>query len=305
MKALRPTLAFLLVFAAAGASTGGNGAYLQVRQARTMEPATPEAEQPPQQLAAGASTAAQPAAVVAYAHQVEVGVKEKLHRVAAWLGSFPLVHGVHHGVALALRRGRSMVGGKGATQQPMTIDPNEAEAEDLLTTLISTMISLSFWALLVGGVGFLYKQYYITPPVDIEKATASFKDQNFVHGPFSCFDDLEILAWSCCCGGIRWADTMQSIGVVTFWVGIALFMFTVILDTFTGGILMWIVIAVIFTYYRQELRKKFSMKNEGEDQFKDFCMWCCCGVCAIAQEARHVKDLPKLKQEEQAVAFQA
>lgn len=139
----------------------------------------------------------------------------------------------------------------------------------------------------------------------MEKATETFKDQGFAHGPFECHEDMEILAWSCCCGSIRWADTLQATGMLSFWLALAIFMFTVLLEAFTGGVVMWIVVALIFTYYRQELRKKFSMKNDGEDQIKDFGMWCCCACCAIAQEARHIKEAPKMKQEMLAAAGQA
>merc|ERR550537_1909894 len=85
---------------------------------------------------------------------------------------------------------------------------------------------------------------------------------------------------------------MDSVKLVGFWVAIALFMTLEILDMMTG-ITMWILVAVFFAYYRQELRKKLNMKNDSEDAIKDFAMWCCCACCAITQEARQVKDAPK------------
>jgi len=199
-------------------------------------------------------------------------------------------------------RGRSFFqAGHSATQQPAEPD----EATEVMATIIATIISISTWLLVVAGVAYFYKRSYLSAPVDVEKAQVAFKDQGFVHGPFECHEDIEILAWSCFCGGIRWADTMQAISMLTFWVALALFMVTAVLDAFTGGLLMWIVVSVCFTYYRQEIRRKFLMKNDGEDQVKDFAMWCCCACCAIAQEARHIKEMPKLTKEGQAVAFQA
>lgn len=280
MAPLRLALAALLLLVAEGANVG---ASLQIDRAHVMAPAATAAEK----------SEAPPVKV-----EEAAGLRAKLRQGATWLGSFHVLRNVHESVAQAIHRHRSH--GTAPTGPQVVMASGADGTEDLMATIITTIISMFLWLVLYLVVAYVYSQNFLSPPVDLEKAQEAFKDQGFTHGPFSCHEDMEILAWSCCCGGIRWADTMQSLGMLSFWMAVGLFMFTILADTFTGGAVMWIVLAVVFTYYRQEIRKKFTMKNDGEDQVKDFGMWCCCACCAIAQEARHFKLAPKMEGKEAA-----
>lgn len=284
MAPIRPTLAALLLYAAAAAGSGSGGVALQARRARA--PVESEhSEQPPERLAAEA-----PAAAAEPATRESAPVRPG----AAWAKALALPRRLRHGVVVAVRRSRALLGG---AQQGAAAQPGEAgytEEDDMVVTLISTLFSMVFGMTMVIGVAVLYQHLgLMTPEVDLEAAQETFKDEGFAHGPFECHEDMETMCWSCWCPGIRWSDNMQAVDILKFWLALALFLSIAFLDTFTGGLLIWVLIAGMFAAYRQKLRTKFNMKNDGEDQLKDFGMWCCCACCAIAQEARHIKMAPK------------
>merc|ERR1719401_1955914 len=145
---------------------------------------------------------------------------------------------------------------------------------------------------LVVGAALLYHAHKLSPIVDLDLAKERFEGEEFRHSPFSCFEDMEICCWSCWCGGVRWADTMNALGLFSFWLAILTYLVICFLETCTGGVTVWVLVALFFTYFRQELRKKMNMRNDGETIFYDFLLWCCCIPCAIAQEARQIKEAP-------------
>eukprot|EP00913_Durusdinium_trenchii_P010667 g10007.t1 len=97
----------------------------------------------------------------------------------------------------------------------------------------------------------------------------------------------------------RWADTMKAAGLLGFWTALLLFMLVAHLRAAAQdygpmmGLAAWLCSTAFFTYYRQQLRALFSIKNDTMDKVKDFTMWCCCCFCAAAQEAREVRDFQK------------
>lgn len=154
--------------------------------------------------------------------------------------------------------------------------------------------SVAVWAVLAFAAGFFYKTHRATPTLELEKARTAFKEQDFVHGPFDCFGDMEVCCWSFWCGAVRWSDSMNAVGVLTFWLALSFLVVAESLSAIPGLLFIWALGAMVCTYFRQELRRALDMENE--NLCCDLFMWCCCPCCAIAQEARQVKEARKLEQ---------
>lgn len=145
------------------------------------------------------------------------------------------------------------------------------------------------WLTLTPLVAWVYKAYKASPPIDLEKARQDFAGQDFMYGPFSCYEDRDVMLWSLLCPSARWADTMGTTRLLSFWAGFGVFMVACLANILLTRPMMWIFSALILTFYRQQLRKDLGLRNEGDDQVKDFAMWAFCCCFAVAQEARQVK----------------
>merc|ERR1719401_1457766 len=100
---------------------------------------------------------------------------------------------------------------------------------------------------LVVGAALLYHAHKLSPIVDLDLAKERFEGEEFRHSPFSCFEDMEICCWSCWCSGVRWADTMNAVGLFSFWAAILTYLVICLLETCTGGITVWVLVALFFT----------------------------------------------------------
>eukprot|EP00441_Pelagodinium_beii_P041479 CAMPEP_0197648152 /NCGR_PEP_ID=MMETSP1338-20131121/27585_1 /TAXON_ID=43686 ORGANISM="Pelagodinium beii, Strain RCC1491" /NCGR_SAMPLE_ID=MMETSP1338 /ASSEMBLY_ACC=CAM_ASM_000754 /LENGTH=249 /DNA_ID=CAMNT_0043222101 /DNA_START=33 /DNA_END=779 /DNA_ORIENTATION=- len=109
-------------------------------------------------------------------------------------------------------------------------------------------------------------------------------------GPFDCFSDMSICLWSCCCPAVRWAGTMEMVGLMSFWSAVFLLLALELLGMVPGLGLVYIIFVGVIAYYRNQLRLTFGMNgsNECSTLTGDACFVCCCTCCAISQEARHV-----------------
>lgn len=160
---------------------------------------------------------------------------------------------------------------------------------------------LAFLVLSVAGA-YLYSVYMAGTVLDSTEAE-QYKDKGFMYGPFSCMDDLEVSACACCCPGLVWADTMNTVSVLSYWRAFVVYLAVVVVVPwfestlgFSSESLMvdafvvqFVATIALFTYFRQQLREKLQMKTGAVELAKDFFSWCCCSCCAVAQEARHVK----------------
>lgn len=111
-------------------------------------------------------------------------------------------------------------------------------------------------------------------------------------GHFGCFEDSYICFCSCCCMAIRWSDTISHAGLHAFWTAFALFALFGLLNDFTyGGFFFGIFTCALMTYCRQQLREKFGLPHfDVATVVIDCCYICWCPCCAVAQEARAVKE---------------
>lgn len=156
------------------------------------------------------------------------------------------------------------------------------------------------WLFLYICVAFIFKMYSPGSPVEVVAAASA--DHDFKYGAFACCEDVSLCCFACWCGGVRWADNMYRMGYMGFWFGLSVFLVMHLANGFLqGGFAMWVLIAMVLTYFRQEMRKSFNLKNDHETVLKDLCLWCCCALCAIVQETRQLDDAPRKKDDSSVV----
>jgi len=168
-----------------------------------------------------------------------------------------------------------------------------AEFPSLKTTLGAVqglaLVSILIWCTLVGFAARFYKSNKPRVMALSSRPESDFND--WTSGPFDMFSDWKVCCWSCWCPCIRWADTMDMLGIVGFWVGLLVFCGLVLLNAVPGGLLLWFVASLLWMSFRQQLRMKFDMEHNTFKTFMgDWSLYCCCFPCAIAQEARHIEE---------------
>lgn len=126
-----------------------------------------------------------------------------------------------------------------------------------------------------------------------EKQDASL-DGEFSHGLLSCCDSeatTKLSVFTLCCGPIRWADSMQMAGQMSFKVAVGLMLIVSFFCLYGPTLVLgMLVMAIVGTMYRQKLRVSFNLKSSGATIFTDCLTWCCCPCCAVVQEARQVEE---------------
>jgi len=96
------------------------------------------------------------------------------------------------------------------------------------------------------------------------------------------------LLWSCLLPSIRWADTMSMAGILPdFWKAFFIFFCIAAVTSFGFGVIGWIVMTIFLVVFRTKFRAKFEMQ---QSYFADFCCYCWCQPCLVAQEARHAEE---------------
>lgn len=145
--------------------------------------------------------------------------------------------------------------------------------------------------ILVVVVAYLYKTYSAG---NLEQPTEKAAE-TWAYSLFGCFSDIgqdwKLLLMSCCCGSIRWADTVSNMNVkvFAFWPALALVLFfAVVLGPITGG-LSCLVLLGIAIYSRQKIRTAYGFETGGVTYVADCLSYFFCGCCALVQEARQVE----------------
>lgn len=153
--------------------------------------------------------------------------------------------------------------------------------------------SILIWGTITSIIAYYYhKNHKITPEVDAEVDNEKERGTltEWKVSPFSCMSDPKVFAFSFCCPSIRWAHTMSMVDILAFWPGFFVFFTLALLNGFTAGLLCWIALAVVCTYYRLALRDKFGMTNNGLRTMAEDCIcYAFCTCCLVAQEALHVE----------------
>ncbi|CAJ1453399.1 unnamed protein product, partial [Effrenium voratum] len=124
----------------------------------------------------------------------------------------------------------------------------------------------------VVGLAFIYTKLWKDPEIDVQ---AEEPVDHFEHGAFSCLEDMHVCFLALCCMPCRWADTMNAAGLLGFWSALMLFLVVSFFRSWAQeydpvlGLIAWLAGVAVFVYYRQQLRRVFSIKNDTMDQVKD------------------------------------
>jgi len=104
----------------------------------------------------------------------------------------------------------------------------------------------------------------------------------------SC-QDPTIACWSLWCPCIRWADTLDTLGIMNFWTAFWIGFLALLLTEATYGF-SWLLVVLGLAHWRMRVRKKLRMASSGWFTWaSDLASYCCCLPCTLAQEARHVQ----------------
>lgn len=150
------------------------------------------------------------------------------------------------------------------------------------------LMSALIYAVLATLLAYYYKSH--KAPVEPKKAADESTFSTWttdILNPSDWAKDPAVCAMACCCPAIRWADSMQMVGIFSFWMAFAIFLAIETLNAITSGALFWLVLAVVVAINRQKLRTAFGMESNG---FMDYLCACCCLPCVLSQEARHIDE---------------
>lgn len=155
---------------------------------------------------------------------------------------------------------------------------------------VAAIISYVFiWSVAIAFTGFLYQRIKVWPSVDSEREYTDFS--KWTSGPFDCTQDPKICLWSFLCPCIRFADNVSMLGIMQYWLALALMSCVWLLNGISGGMLIWCCSAFAWMLLRQKFRAKFDMEGQHEFSYMlgDYILYILCVPCAISQEARHIE----------------
>eukprot|EP00438_Fugacium_kawagutii_P002856 Skav216264 [mRNA] locus=scaffold1544:3229:11959:- [translate_table: standard] len=122
-----------------------------------------------------------------------------------------------------------------------------------MTAAVATLAAVAFRSHSHEAVWSLER--YVKWP-ELNEAAPMTKERltSWSSGPFDCFQDIDTCCWTCWCPGVRWAGTVDMVGLLTFWPAFLLFLLFELLAMIPFGgccCLGWI---AVLTYYRLQLR---------------------------------------------------
>lgn len=188
------------------------------------------------------------------------------------------------------------------TRNASTVAAVEYELIDQLRTYYASdkflyaCIGAQVWLVLSLCTACIYKANKPFPPIPGTQAPGIIGRQPpVVNGVwrnhiFQCLHVPQLCIFSCCCGPVRWADTMRMSHLLPFWVGFSLLTFFQLLGALGLGVAS---LFAVFTmvYFRQQVRKMFNINPCTCRTLTLDCMaYMCCSVCAMVQEARQVEE---------------
>lgn len=186
------------------------------------------------------------------------------------------------------------------------------EIRDLspLERLSTILFELFFQAIVVFVAAWLYAKHkpdpLFTMDVPDQKETL---DGDFKYPLCACLQMPRMTVFTCCCEGIRWADSMRQIGLLTFpsavltWLVISAVCIVISIGGPMNLMVSTMVLGTLLTYYRQGLREAFQMETTPATLFGDWLSYVCCGPCALVQDARQVEEAKLLGHEAVSVGF--
>jgi len=165
-------------------------------------------------------------------------------------------------------------------------------AGDSVGQLIMLIVcSMLIQVILFGIVGQVYQESAmdVLPEVNHAKRGSDFSHWRTPLLMGFCLETT-IGCWSCCFPCARWADSLQKVGVMSFWPALWLCAVGVLLTEATDGLFLVVVLAML-VYFRQRFRRTFKMASGTfVTVVGDFLSLALCLPCAVAQDARQVEE---------------
>lgn len=168
--------------------------------------------------------------------------------------------------------------------------------------MIEILITWIIWAVLAVVAYFCcYRPMSPLPErkVHLSHSSAAEVSQHleklFSTGHFQCMQDSGICIFSFLCPSLRWADTTSLAGQMSFWAAFATFISVSFVNCISTGTIYGLFTTFLILHFRHKLREKLGMQSwTFLTCCGDCCFICWCPCCAIAQEARIVKDAIEL-----------
>lgn len=167
-------------------------------------------------------------------------------------------------------------------------------------SLSHVLLYTAITAALITVLALLYQYRKKDPegvPNDGLEHKAELLEGRWRFGLFDCLGDLNICCLTCCCPAIRWADTIRMAGFLSFWTGFMVFLGLQLLGPVWSAVspqtasICGVILLIILVFYRQRQRRLFGMQSGTLGSYAEDCFtYCCCGCCAIIQEARHLEE---------------
>lgn len=173
---------------------------------------------------------------------------------------------------------------------PLQVDVGTEESDlDALTLLLAESIFIAVWVTLTLLVAYYYDRTKLFS-VHSDPTNSASLDGKWKDSFFDCFSDPHSCCFTCLCFGIRWADNLRISGLQGFWHALTMFILVMVLYMLRLPFILPILL-VLQVYYRQRLRRLFDIDpGSCASVSGDCCLYCCCPLCAICQEARHVEE---------------
>lgn len=151
------------------------------------------------------------------------------------------------------------------------------------TFVAGTVVYLAFGILL----GLLYDQVRglkMLLPAPRDDIPRNSRELSF--SIVGCLGAPSVCVMGFCCPVMRWADSMDRYGFLSYWVAFLAFLILTSLYSYTWGVAYGVVVAM-GVFYRQQLRKSRDIENGTlRSVICDVLAWSICQPCAIIQEAR-------------------
>lgn len=151
------------------------------------------------------------------------------------------------------------------------------------------MSVLYFAITIITGILYKCTKKTPTPPANIEgRALEAFDKPQWQFELCGCFDGK---CGTCCitfiCPQIRWSDTMEMAGFMSYWKSLTILAVLLFLSDLTYGV-TGILLLVMATYRRRQIKVLFGIP--AGDVMVDCCTVCWCCPCATLQEARQLEE---------------
>jgi len=175
----------------------------------------------------------------------------------------------------------------------LAYSPDDMKKMSTTDILVNTLVSFAIWLVLFLICAAIYSRTMAIPELDMDRLRQSnlLASDGFKYHCCAWYQTPMLSLCACFVPGVPWADTMGAVRIMSYGMSLGIWILITALSMLTGGI-SWILLAGLFAYFRQQMRKKLDMQNEGMDCFCDYCLWLWCPCCTIVQEARQAFEVP-------------